>query len=176
MGGYVPPPFTQHWKKSSVASLFGKDLHISGFISSNLISLNVAEWRIPPRSRELVPLSSPTSKLSLPFFRGQFQLLSVEGYSQIFKLMNPAVRAMFGEVEALLWLLLVSSASSTEAERSFSALRRLKTWLRSTMTQQRLNHVMVCYIHRERLAQLKPEELSSLVPRITDAASSGDSS
>ncbi|PIK34835.1 hypothetical protein BSL78_28338 [Apostichopus japonicus] len=104
------------------------------------------------------PELSDNLKLSLPFFRGQFQLLSVEGYRQIFKLMNPAVRAMFGEVEALLWLLLVSSASSTEAERSFSALRHLKTWLRSTMTQQRLNHVMVCYIHRERLAQLKPEE------------------
>src|SRR6218665_1253827 len=30
---------------------------------------------------------------------------------------------------------------------SFSALRRLKTWLRSTMTQRRLNRVMIYYVH-----------------------------
>ncbi|XP_071847676.1 zinc finger MYM-type protein 1-like [Apostichopus japonicus] len=106
------------------------------------------------------PELSDNLKISLPFFRDQFHSSSVEGYRQIFKSMNPAVRAMFGEVEALLRLLLVSPASSTEAERSFSAMRRLKTWLRSTMTQQRLNHVMVCLFHRERLAQLKPEELA----------------
>jgi len=35
----------------------------------------------------------------------------------------------------LVRLLLVSPASSAEAEGSFSALRRLKAWLRSTMTQ-----------------------------------------
>ena len=35
-------------------------------------------------------------------------------------------------------LLLVVPASSAEAERSFSALRRLKTWLRSSMLQTRL--------------------------------------
>nr|XP_005755119.1 PREDICTED: zinc finger MYM-type protein 1-like [Pundamilia nyererei] len=34
----------------------------------------------------------------------------------------------------------VIPVSSAEAERSFSALRRLKTWLRSTMTQMRLNN------------------------------------
>ena len=38
-----------------------------------------------------------------------------------------------------------------EAERSFSGLRRLKTWLRSTMMQKRLNGIAVCHIHQERL-------------------------
>ena len=36
-------------------------------------------------------------------------------------------------------------------ERSFSSLRRLKTWLRSTMTQSRLNSVAVCHSHQELL-------------------------
>jgi len=48
--------------------------------------------------------------------------------------MLPEVQAEFPQVTTLLKLLLVSPASSAEAERSFSALRRLKTWLRSTMT------------------------------------------
>jgi hypothetical protein len=53
------------------------------------------------------------------------------------------------EVKKLVHLLLVSPASSAEAERSFSALRRLKTWLRSTMIQQRLKSLAVCLMHHE---------------------------
>ena len=39
--------------------------------------------------------------------------------------------------------------SNAEAERSFSALRRLKTYLRSTMGQARLNHIAVLHVHQE---------------------------
>ena len=63
--------------------------------------------------------------------------------------MAPELRGEYSEVEKLVRLLLVSPASSAEAERSFSALRRLKTWLRSTMTQKRLNSLAVCHIHQE---------------------------
>ena len=55
---------------------------------------------------------------------------------------------------ALVKLLLVCPAASAEAERSFSALRRLKTWLRSTMEQERLNDIAVCNIHKERLDEI----------------------
>jgi len=50
-----------------------------------------------------------------------------------------------------LTLLLVSPTSSAEVERSFSALRRLKTWLRSTMIQLRLNSLGVCHVCQELL-------------------------
>ena len=64
------------------------------------------------------------------------------------------VRGLFSEVCKLIRLLMVSPASSCEAERSFSALRRLKTYWRSTMTQKRLNNVVVCHIHCGRLRAL----------------------
>jgi len=51
------------------------------------------------------------------------------------------VRSLFDQVELLIELLLVVPASSATAERSFSALRRLKTYLRATMWHERLNHV-----------------------------------
>ena len=35
------------------------------------------------------------------------------------------------------------SATNATSERSFSALRRIKSYLRSTMHQQRLNHLMI---------------------------------
>ena len=40
-------------------------------------------------------------------------------------------------------------ATNAVSERSFSALRRIKTYLRSTMTQHRLNYLMTLHIHRD---------------------------
>jgi len=58
----------------------------------------------------------------------------------------PEVRRLFHQVEILLRHLLVVPVTSCEAEHSLSSLWRLKTWLRSTMTQKRLNHVAVCNV------------------------------
>ena len=69
----------------------------------------------------------------------------------ILKGMAPELRGEYNELEKLVRLLLVAPASSAEAERSFSALRRLKTWLRSTMTQLRLNSLAVRHVHQELL-------------------------
>ena len=46
-------------------------------------------------------------------------------------------------------LLLVMPATNASSERSFSALRRVKTYLRTTMTQERLNHMMVLHVHKD---------------------------
>ena len=53
------------------------------------------------------------------------------------------------EVVVLIRLILVSPATNATSERSFSALRRLKTYLRSTMTQQRLNHCALLHVLKE---------------------------
>ena len=52
----------------------------------------------------------------------------------------------------LLRQVLCLPASPAAAERSFSALRRLKAWLRLNITQTRLNSVVVCHVHRKRVA------------------------
>ena len=63
-------------------------------------------------------------------------------------LMPSVVRSMFDQVEQLVRLLLTIPASSAEAERSFSSLRRLKSYLRTTMKQERLNHCTVLHVHQ----------------------------
>ena len=35
------------------------------------------------------------------------------------------------------------------SERPFSAIRCIKTYLRSTMSQEYLNHIMILHIHKE---------------------------
>ena len=71
------------------------------------------------------------------------------------------MKQLFCEVEKLLRLLLVLRVSSCEAERSFSSLRRLKTYLRSTMTQQRLNSVAVLHVglHQRKLMSVSLDDI-----------------
>ena len=71
----------------------------------------------------------------------------------------PEVRRLFGQVEVLISLLLVVPGTSCEAERSFSALRRLKTWLRSTMSQTRLNCVAICNVNKAFIDKLDTRSL-----------------
>ena len=90
----------------------------------------------------------------LHMFRRTRQVSSLKDVVSELQNMLPEVRGEYPDVCNLTKLLLVSPASSAEAERTFSALRRLKTWLRTTMTETRLNSVTVCHINRHRLDKL----------------------
>ena len=59
-------------------------------------------------------------------------------------------KEMFSEVIGLLKIFYTIPVTMSTAERTFSALRRLKTYLRSTMSQARLNHTMMIYVHKKR--------------------------
>ena len=63
--------------------------------------------------------------------------------------MDPVIRILFLQVEMLVRLLLTIPCSGAEAERSFSCLRRLKTYMHNSMTQTRLNHLAVLHVHQE---------------------------
>lgn len=52
----------------------------------------------------------------------------------------------YPQVLHLIKILLVCPASSAHYERSFSTLRRLKTWLRNNIGQERLNYNIVCNV------------------------------
>ena len=92
-------------------------------------------------------LCNSSFELELKMYVRHYKRSMLAQHLTVFREMEPNVRRMFPAVEMLLKILLTSPASSCEAKRSFSALRRLKTWLRSTMTQTRLNHVAVCHVH-----------------------------
>lgn len=63
---------------------------------------------------------------------------------------NDAWLIMLPELVNFLRLFLTIPVTSCTAERSFSSLRRLKTYLRSTMSQERLNHIAVLTCHRNK--------------------------
>ena len=67
----------------------------------------------------------------------------------------------FSEVIVIMTLILVVPATNASSERSFSSLRRIKSYLRSTMTQPRLNHLMILHAHRERTDSLCLRDVAS---------------
>ena len=68
--------------------------------------------------------------------------------------LSESQRSLIDEVCKLLQLLIVMPATNASSERSFSALRRVKSYLRSTMGQARLNHLMVLHYHSDRTDNL----------------------
>ena len=57
-------------------------------------------------------------------------------------------KTMLSEVNKLLKLYFTFPVTTATAERSFSSLRRIKTFLRSTMSECRLNNLFILYVHK----------------------------
>ena len=84
-------------------------------------------------------------------FSSNHDLNSVIAYM---KSLSPAQKDYFSELVKLVKLISVIPATNTTSERSFSALRRLKTWLRTTTSQTRLNWCMLLHVHENLTARL----------------------
>ena len=65
------------------------------------------------------------------------------------------------EVGILLQLIYVLPVTTVSAEGSFSSLRRLKTYFRTTMSTQRLNHLMHLSVHRYCTESLNVQKIAS---------------
>jgi hypothetical protein len=61
---------------------------------------------------------------------------------------------MFREVKTFLELFLLLPVTSATAERSFSGLRRLKTFLRTSMSQELLNSLAILHVHKRLTREL----------------------
>ena len=79
-----------------------------------------------------------TSRYDLPFLLKQLKAMSI------------AQRSLLCHVCTVISLILVMPATNAVSERSFSTLRRIKTYLRSTMSQIRLNsNIITLHIHKD---------------------------
>ena len=65
------------------------------------------------------------------------------------KSLEHSQRILLSEVVKIAKLLLVMPATNAISERSFSALKRVKTYLRSTTTDSRLNNLLVLHTHKD---------------------------
>ena len=115
--------FTQEFQK--VTEFYGTDLN-----ASNL-------------SAQLTTLASQ--------FTGSTDPVTLSDCLKYLRSLPEGNRSFFSEVCQVAKLLLVMPATNAFSERSFSAMRRIITYLRSTMGQERLNHLMLLHLHKDKL-------------------------
>ena len=63
--------------------------------------------------------------------------------------LHPTKCALIPSLLTIVHLILINLATSCTPERSFSVARRIKTWLRSTMTTKRFNNLSILSTHKE---------------------------
>ena len=71
----------------------------------------------------------------------------------IIKLMQSlksAERELISEVVMVAKLVLLAPATNAISERTFSALKRLKTYMRATIGDERLTNLMLLHIHKDK--------------------------
>lgn len=90
--------------------------------------------------------------------KGGVKLKSIVKFLQS---MSPAECQFYSYVFHLAKLILVMPATNAVSERSLSALRRLKTWLRNTIHQTRLNWCMILHIHKDEADKLDLKEVAN---------------
>ena len=71
-----------------------------------------------------------------------------------------SILVIYSDVAALIRILLTMPAANATSERTFSALRKIKTYLRSTMSQTRLNNLMTLHVHKLRTDALDSSKIA----------------
>ena len=80
---------------------------------------------------------------------------------------SSAQRALLSEI-CVIAKLIVIPATNAISERSFSALRRVKTYLRSTMKQTHSNHLMILHVHKEKTGSLNSHDIGNEFVRCSE--------
>ena len=76
---------------------------------------------------------------------------ATSGITSLEEAMEVCDSDFFPNISVIFKLLISLPVGSCSCERSFSALRRLKTWCRSTMVEDRLNHCALMHIHGQHI-------------------------
>ena len=79
-------------------------------------------------------------------------LIEVRDY---FRSLSPAQQSCMSEISTLLKLIMVIAATNAVSEWSASAVRSVKIYLRSTMTQLHFNNLLVLLVYKERTDTLQ---------------------
>ena len=108
--------------------------------------LNSLFGTIDEAVKQYLELNFKELKMEQVLFTKRWKPSNFKEYLEILRKSPEEVKAFFPNILRLLKLLLLKPVSSAECKRSFSCLRRLKTRLRSTMTQKRLNGVVLGHV------------------------------
>ena len=101
----------------------------------------------------------PTVATSLGYDTKKF---NIEDLISFLKRLDNSQKALLSQVVKIAKLILVMPATNAISERSFSALKRVKTYLRSTTTDSRLNNLLVLHIHKDAVDKLDLKTIANI--------------
>ena len=107
-------------------------------------------------------LSIERLKIELPMFKSITNFNTIEEAKVYMIEQPPEIHKMFPGIIELIKLLLVRPSSSVSCERGFSKLRTIKTWLRSTMLDSRLNAIVLANIPQETIHTINIDTLMDI--------------
>ena len=87
--------------------------------------------------------------------------INLEDVVKVIKSFAPEKRKLIQNVVTVIKIILTNGAISATPERSFSMLRRIKTWLRSRMSQKRLNSLSIMYDNKHLLDNLSLTDVAN---------------
>ena len=94
-------------------------------------------------------------KIQLETFSLQFQTqpdicttLDFQDIKEFFSHLTLSQKELLSQVVKVFKLILLAPASNAVSERSCSSLKGTKTWLQTTMTQERLDHCLLLHVHK----------------------------
>jgi hypothetical protein len=160
---YIPPSVEEHYRKSyftvldrAITGIEDRWQTIPGSGLDIFIKMEqmIVTGKVDAVLTDYSDVNVNSLSIQLPLFVQHCQPTSLHSAQLSLQRMAPDMRQLFEEVEKVVRLLLVCPSTSCEAERSFSGLRRLKTWLRSSMSQIRLNSAAICHVHKHRLDEV----------------------
>ena len=73
---------------------------------------------------------------------------------------TPSYKKILSEIHKLLRLYLVVPVTSASSERTFSVLKRLLVYLRSTKTEMRLNNCLLLHVHKDVTDAINLEDIA----------------
>ena len=135
---------------------------VSGPVLNHELSRLEGDVDVPKLSSELNLLASFVKEV-------QPDLKDITSIQTVIDVMKQGkLTKVFSELHSVIKLYLTVPLSNATAERSFSALRRIKTYLRSTLTQEHLNHFLVLNAHRELLDRIDVNEVCQSVMKVNE--------
>ena len=110
-------------------------------------------------------LNSSNLQVQLEQFANLFQdkpSCSVDTLVEVLSIFgkNKSQKMLLPDIVKLAILFLVMSAINASSESAFSGMRRIKTYLRNSTTNNRLNHCMVVHVHVEDVDKMNTIEIA----------------
>lgn len=179
-----PPSSTinEYWKRaliipyldslqSSLNDRFSEDNYAAFSLTklhpSSMLEIGIQELKnIAKRFMEFYGLEEIEGELDLWFNLWKNKKLSKESLKEVEIVdLYTETNLFYPSIKQALLILLAIPATTATVERSFSTLRRVKTWLRSTMGEERLSGLCLMSVHRKLVQENKNNILKEVLDK-----------